>query len=194
MSSEEAKVEGLIESIKDGRLRLDQYLFGLDDDRCLRLKDLHDRLRSGSTNQPIPMDSFLSAHPERPLSLDELSNVFEGDHHERSPIHRQSIISLRAKLSLPPTPQADLSSSFLQLADALSRRFSQWAQKDDLEEAIWSYEEALSLIPNSHYHYLEALLGLCSSMYQRYYLLGHANDLKNLLICSAMYSTSSVHF
>ena len=182
MSSEDAKVEGLIESIKDGRLRLDQYLFGLDDDRSLRLKDLCDRLRSGSTNQPIPMDSFLPAHPERPLSLDELLNVFEGNHHEHGPIHRQSIISVRAKLSLPPTPHADRSSSFLQLADALSTRFSQWSQKDDLEEAIWSYEEALSLIPNSHYHYLEALLGLCSSLYQRYYLLGHADDLKNLLL------------
>ena len=128
------------------------------------------------------MDSFLSAHPERPLSLDELSNVFEGDHHEHSPIHHQSIISLRAKLSLPPTPQADLSSSFLQLADALSRRFLQWAQKDDLEEAIWSYEEALSLIPNSHYHYLEALLGLCSSLYQQYYLLGRRRPQKSPVV------------
>ena len=128
------------------------------------------------------MDSFLSAHPERPLSLDELSNAFEGDHHVHISIPRQSIISLRAKLSSLPTRHAERSSSFLRLGDALLRRFSQWAQKDDLEEAIWSYEEALSLIPNSHYHYLEALLGLCSSLFQRYYLLGHADDLHNLLL------------
>ena len=138
-------------------------------------------LRSGSTNHPIPMDSFLSIHPERPLSLDELLNHFEGDIHGQGSIHRQSITSLRAKLSLLLTRHVDRSSSLLHLGDALLRRFSQWTQKDDLEEAIWSYKEALSLIPNSHYYYLEALLGLCSSLYQRYYLLGHADDLKNLL-------------
>ena len=179
MSSEEAKVAGLIESLKDGRLRLDQYLFGFRDDRCLRLQDLCDMLRSGST---IPMDTFLSAHPERPLSLDELINIFEGNPHAHGPIHRESITSLRAKLSILPTRHSDRSSSFLRLGDALIRRFSQWAQKDDLEEAIWSYEKALSLIPNSHYHYLEALLGLCSSLYQRYHLMGHADDLNNLLL------------
>jgi hypothetical protein len=182
VSLEEAEVARLIESIKDGRLRLDQYLFGLHDDRCLRLQDLCDMLRSGSTNQPIPMDSFLSAHPERPLSLDELLNISKGDLHVHGSIHRQSITSLRAKLSLLPTRHADRSSLFLCLGDALLRRFSQWAQKDDLEEAIWSYKEALSLIPNSHYYYLEALLGLCSSLYQRYCLLGHDDDLNNLLL------------
>jgi hypothetical protein len=181
--SEEAKVAGIIESLKDGRLRLDQYLFGLHDDRCLRLQNLCDMLRSGPTNQPIPMDSFLSIHPERPLSLDELLNAFEGDHHIHDSIHRESITSLRAKLSLLPTRHTDRSSSFLRLGDALLRRFSHWAQKEDLEEAIWAYEEALSLISNSHYYYLEALLGLCSSLYQRYYLLGHADDRKNLLFC-----------
>ena len=129
------------------------------------------------------MDSFLSAHPERPLSFDELSNAFEGDHHVHGSLPRQSIISLRAELSSLPARDAERrSSSFLRLGDALLRRFSQWAQKDDLEEAIWFYEEALSLIPNSHYHYLEALLGLCSSLLQRYYLLGHADDLHNLLL------------
>ena len=182
--SEEEKVTGLIKSIRDGRLRLDQYLFGFHDDRFLRLEDLCNMLRSGSTNQSVPMDSFLSTHPERPLSLDELLNNFEGDLHVQGIDRqiRQSITNLRAKLSSPSTRLADRSSSLLRLGDALLRRFSQWAQKDDLEEAIWSYKEALSLIPNSHYYYLEALLGLCSSLYQRYYLLGHADDLKNLLL------------
>ena len=185
MSSEKANAPGLIESIKDGQLRLDQYLFGFHDDRYLRLEDLCNMLRSGLTNQPITMDSFLSTHPERPLSLDEILNNFKGDsdvHIQGSSMHRQSITKLRAKLSLPPTRHADRSGSLLRLGDALLRRFSQWAQKDDLEESIWSYKEALSLIPNSHYYYLEALLGLCSSLYRRYYLLGHAEDLKSLLL------------
>ena len=182
VSSEEAKVAGLIESVKDGRFRLDQYLFGFHEDRHLRLQDLCNMLRSGSTNQSMSMDSFLSAHPERPLSLDELLNIFKGDVHVQGSIHRQSIISLRAKLSLLPTRHADRSGILLRLGDALLRRFSEWAQKDDLEEAIWSYKEVLSLTPKSHYHYLEALLGLCSSLYHRCYLLGHADDLKNLLL------------
>ena len=182
VSSEEAKVAGLIESIKDGRLRLDQYLFGFQDDRCLRLQDLCNMLRSNTTNQPIPMDSFLSAHPERPLSLDELLNISKGDVLVQGSIHRQSITSLRAKLSLLPTRHANRSGFLLGLGNALLRRFSEWAQKDDLEEAIWSYKEVLSHIPKSHYYHLEALLGLCSSLYQRYYLLGHADDLKNLLL------------
>ena len=195
MSSEEAKVAGLIESLKDGRLRLDQYLFGFQDDRCLRLQDLCDILRSGST---ISMDSFLSAHPERPLSLDELLNVvFEGDHHVLGSIHRETITTLRAKLSFLPPRHADRSSSFLRLGDALLRRYSQWAQKDDLEEAIWCYEEALSLIPNSHYYYVETLLGLCSSLFQRYHLMGHADDLDNLLLylelqCDVLYRKRSL--
>lgn len=124
----------------------------------------------------------MSTHPERPLSLDELLNKIEGDPHAEGSIHRQSIISLRTQLSLLPTRHADQSGSLLRLGDALVRRFSQWDQKDDLEEAIWSYKEALSLIPNSHYYYLEALLGLCSSLYRRYCLLGHSDDLNNLLL------------
>ena len=180
MSEEEAKFAKIIESMRDGRLGLDQYLFGFHDDRRLRMQDLcniiTNMLRSGSTKQSIPMDSFLSARPERPLSLDELLNIFKGS------IPRQSITSLRSKLSLLPTRHGDRSGFLLHLGDALIRRFSEWAQKDDLEEAIWSYKEVLSLTPKSHYHYLEALLGLCSSLYHRYYLLGHADDLKNLLL------------
>lgn len=174
MLSEEVKI---IESIKDGRVTLDQYLFGFhadgNSDHCLRLRALCNALRSGSTNL-IPESSFLIGHPQRPLSLDELC---DRGFHDGS-IQRRSIVSLRAELSSQP---ADRSSCLLRLADALSRRFSQWAQKDDLEEAIWSYEEALSLIPNSHYQYLETLLGLCSSLYQRFCLMGHAHDFQNLL-------------
>ena len=175
---EEAKVAGLVESIKDGRFILDQYLFGFDSDHCLRLQALCNALQSGSTNQPISMSSFLRGHPERPLSLDEILQICNGDFHVQG---RQSIASLRAELTLLPSQHTDRSNCLLRLSDALSRRFSQWAQTDDLEEAISSYEAILSLIPNSHYKYLEALLGLCFSLYQRFYLLGHSEDRKNLL-------------
>jgi len=145
----------------------------------MHLQDLCNALRSGSTDQPMPMSSLLTGHPERPLSLDELLGICNGDSYGST--QRQSIVSLRAALSLFPSQHTDRPSCLLRFADALLRRFSQWAQRDDLEEAIWSYQEALSLIPNSHYLYLETLLGLCSSLYQRFYLLGHADDLKHLL-------------
>lgn len=155
---------------------MDQYLFGFQD-RYFRLQYLCTALRSGSINQPISRPSFLTGHPQRPMSLDELLKICNGGFHFTE---RQSILSLRAELNLLPSEHANRPSCLLRLADALSRRFYQWDQRDDLEEAIWFYQEALSLLPNSHYHYLETLLGLCSSIYQRY-LLGDADDLQNLL-------------
>jgi hypothetical protein len=172
------KVAGLVESIKDGRFTLDQYLFGFQGDQCQRLEDLCNALRSGLANGSISKSSFSIGHPERPLSLDEILKICNGDFHVQE---RQSISSLRAELTSLPPQRADRSNCLLRLADALSRRFSQWAQTDDLEEAISSYEALLSLIPNFHYQYLEALLGLCSSLYQHFYLLDQADDLKNLL-------------
>lgn len=180
MLSDGAKLAELIESIKDGKLTLDQYLFGFQDDHRFRLQYLCTAFRSGTLNQPTSMSSSLTCltgHPERPLSLDELSKLCNGDFQ----VERQSIRSLRAELNLFPSEHASRSSCLLRLADALYRRFFQWDQRDDLEEAIWSYEEALSLLPNTHYQYLETLLGLCASIYQRFYLLGHADDLQNLL-------------
>lgn len=178
MLSEEVKVAVLVKSIKDGKFSLDQYLFGFHSDHCLRLQELCNALRSGSTNQSTSMPSSLIGHPERPLSLEEVLKICNEDFHVQG---RQSITSLRAELTLLPSQHADQSNCLLRLSDALSRRFYQWAQLDDLEEAISSYEVLLSLIPDSHYQYLEALLGLCSSLYQRFYILGHADDLQNLL-------------
>ena len=54
-------------------------------------------------------------------------------------------------------------------------------QKDNLEEAIWYYEEAVVLLSQTHYHFLKAILGLCSSVYQRFQLSGHFGDLDKLI-------------
>ena len=123
--------------------------------------------------------NFLEGHPKRLLSLDDLINIrlanFQSllEHHY---IHR-----LRSQLNNLPPDDPDKGTWLLRLADVLSRRFWQLNQKDDLEEAIWYYEEALSLLPQTHYHFLEAILGFCSSVYQRFQLLGHLDDLKKLL-------------
>ena len=127
----------------------------------------------------IEIPDFLTGHPKRLLSLDDLVDIrlanFQSllEHHH---IHR-----LRSQLNALPPDDPDKGIWLLRLADALSRRFWQLNQKDDLEEAIWYYKEALSLLPQTHYHYLEAILGFCSCVYQRFQLLGHLDDLKKLL-------------
>ena len=122
---------------------------------------------------------FLMGHPRRLLSLDDLVDIrltnFQSllEHHH---IHR-----LRSQLNVLPPDDPDKGIWLLRLADVLSRRFWQLNQKDDLEEAIWYYKEALSLLPQTHYHFLEAILGFCSCVHQRFQLLGHLDDLERLL-------------
>ena len=123
--------------------------------------------------------NFLTGHPKRLLSLDDLVDIrlsnFQSllEHHH---IHR-----LRSQLNALSPNDPDKGIWLLRLADCLSRRFWRLDLKDDLEEAIWYYKEALSLLPPTHYHFLEAILGFCSSVYQRFQLLGHLDDLKKLI-------------
>ena len=127
----------------------------------------------------IEIPDFLTGHPKRFLSLDDLVDIrlasFQSllEHHN---IHR-----LRSQLNALPPDDPDKGIWLLRLADVLSRRFWQLNQKDDLEEAIWYYKETLSLLPQTDYHFLEAILGFCSCVYQRFQLLGHLDDLNKLL-------------
>ena len=122
---------------------------------------------------------FLEGHPKRLLSLDDLMDIRSSNF--QSLLEHHYIHRLRSQLNSLPPDDPDKGKWLLRLADALSRRFWQLDQKDDLEEAIWYYEEALSLIPQTHYHFLEAILGFCSCIYRRFQLLGHLDDLKKLL-------------
>ena len=123
---------------------------------------------------------FLNGHPKRLLSLDDLVDVHLANF--QSLLEHRDIHRLRSQLNALPPDGPDKGTWLLRLADVLSRRFWQLSQKDDLEEAIWYYEEALSLLPKRHYHFLEAILGFCSCVYQRFQLLGHLDDLKKLLV------------
>ncbi|KAF8802236.1 hypothetical protein BYT27DRAFT_7113113 [Phlegmacium glaucopus] len=101
---------------------------------------------------------------------------------EKPLLQHRRIDSVRSELNALPPQHPDKGIWLLRLADALSRRFWQLNQKDDLEEAIWYYQEALSLLPYTHYHFLEAILGLCSSVYHRLRLLGQQEDSRKLLV------------
>ena len=122
---------------------------------------------------------FLKGHPKRLLSLDDIMDI----RLERfqSLLEHRYIHRVRSQLNALPSDDPDKGTWLLRLADVLSRRFWQLNQKDDLEEAIWYYEGALSLLPQTHYHSLEAILGFCSCVYQRFQLLGHIDDIKKLL-------------
>ena len=122
---------------------------------------------------------FLEGHPRRLLSLDDLVDIRSANF--QSLLEHRYIHHLRSQLNVLQPDDPDKGTWLLRLADVLSRRFSQLDQKDDLEEAIWYYEEALSLLPQTHYHFLEAILGFCSCVYQRFQMLGHLDDLKKLL-------------
>ena len=127
----------------------------------------------------IEMPDFLAEHPKRLLSLDDLVDIRLANF--QSLLEHHHIHHLRSQLNTLPPDDPDKGTWLLRLADCLSRRFWQLNQKDDLEEAIWYYKEALSLLPQTHYHFLEAILGYCSCVYQRFQLLGHLDDLKKLL-------------
>ena len=123
--------------------------------------------------------NFLTGHPKRLLSLDDLVDIRLSNFQSLQEHHH--IHYLRSQLNALPPDDPDKGTWLLRLADVLSRRFWTLDQKDDLEEAIWYYEEALSLLPQTHYHFLEAILGFCSCVYERFQLLGHLEDLKKLL-------------
>ena len=122
---------------------------------------------------------FLEGHPKRLLSLGDLMDIRSANF--QSLLEHRNIHRLRSQLNGLRPDDLDKGTWLLCLADVLSRRFWQLDQKDDLEEAIWYYEEALSLLPQTQFHFLEAILGFCSCVYQRFQLLGHLDDLKKLL-------------
>ena len=122
---------------------------------------------------------LLKGHFKRLLSLDDLVDIRLAKF--QSLLDHNYIHHLRSQLNVLPPDDPDKGAWLLRLADVLSRRFWQSNRKDDLEEAIGYYEEALSLLPQTHYHFLEAILGFCSCVYQRFQLLGLFDDLKILL-------------
>ena len=121
--------------------------------------------------------SFLTGHPTRVLPLDSFFGLTE-DKMDKSFLDFSDIHIVRNRLNALPSNKGLW---LLRLADLLLRRFWRLNQKDDLEEAIWCYQKAVSLLSQTHHHFLEAILGLCSSLYQRFRLLGHLDDLTKLL-------------
>ena len=116
-------------------------------------------LQSGSTNQSI--SKLLPGHPERPLFLDELMKICDGDFS----VERQSIRSLHAELGLLPSDHANRSSCLLRL---VLEDFTNGIRDVILTE---QYGIMSMHCHPCHCQYLETLLGLCSSIYQRLDLL-----------------------
>jgi hypothetical protein len=88
---------------------------------------------------------FLKGHPKRLLSLDDLVDIRLANF--QSLLEHHYIHGIRSQLNALSPDNPDKGTWLLRLADVLSRRFWQLNQKDDLEEAIWYYQGALSLLP-----------------------------------------------
>ncbi|KAF8802241.1 hypothetical protein BYT27DRAFT_6773507 [Phlegmacium glaucopus] len=184
----------IIDQINGGQITVEQYLFGSSENRSTILHFLTAELRSvympfrDRSIMPTTGRGTLMGHPKRLLSLDDLMGI-QG---EKSLLQPRRIDSVGRELNALPPGHPDKGKCLLRLADALSRRFWQLNQRDDLEEAIWYYDEAVSLLPQTHYHFLEAILGLCSSLYHRFQLLGQLDDLEKLL--DSLYVECNLNF
>ena len=89
--------------------------------------------------------SFLTGHPTRVLPLDSFFWATE----DKSFLDFSDIHIVRNRLNMNALP-SNKGPWRLRLADLLSRRFWRLNQKDDLEEAIWCYQQAVSVLPQTH--------------------------------------------
>lgn len=133
--------------------------------------------------------AHLEGHPHRLVSLDEIIHsvrisLSKADSLPIQLILPETIPILRARLSTYSTSiVVECQVPYLlKLAHALFGRYLQNQQRDDLDEAICYYEEAsTSMTPIASYRHVEALLGLCFSLYQRLHLTGRFEDLVDLV-------------
>ena len=173
----------IFRQVMEGQVTIEEYLFGSDGNHSTILRNLINQLRTDympfRDHYTMPTREsplFLTGHPKRPLPLDAFLVIEDNDLLDTLGFSDKDI--LRSQLNPLPSYKGLW---LLRHADLLSRRFWRFNQKDDLEEVIWYYQNAVSLFPQTHYHFLEAILGLCSSVYQRFQLLGHLDDLTELL-------------
>lgn len=165
-------------------------------DMISRLEEIGNKARSGNIEVTFfPLDttidpcSFneLRGHPHRLLSLIEVVHLAglklsSSD----SPVapDTENIEAFRLWLNHPPTEQSgeDQIICMLRLGEALLRRFSQYHEREDLDEAIFYFQEGLtSTSATSPILHLEACLALCGSLYWRFLLRRNFEDLVELV-------------
>jgi len=153
------------------------YLFGSTGNRNNLLKDLISEISQSTLafelGQPSQI-TFLPGHPKRLLTVDEILAIQEAN------------LAIDDVLDGPGDEifyalSDDNAVPFGQLGHYFMKRFWRFKEALDLDEAIRYYEEALFMLHANDYHYIEALLGLCTGFYHRHRLFGKRTDLQQLL-------------
>uniref|UniRef100_A0A8H7XWW5 Uncharacterized protein n=1 Tax=Psilocybe cubensis TaxID=181762 RepID=A0A8H7XWW5_PSICU len=131
--------------------------------------------------------AFLEVHPRSYLCLDDIIRSIKVSRATSLPIQLaplETIQDLRDRFHTYSTSFVVESqiSLLLKLANSLLNRYLNLHQSDDLDQAIFYYEEAYtSWSPIQSYQQVEALLGLCSSHYWRLLLTHKVDDLIALI-------------
>ncbi|PPQ77885.1 hypothetical protein CVT25_015372 [Psilocybe cyanescens] len=126
--------------------------------------------KSGPTSETL--HPFLMEHPEDLFVFDgllEASQVKIPDS-VLSPLDHFTKSQLYQELD-----SSTLSDASRALGDAAWNGYLQFNRPRDLDEAIWLYEEAVSLTPS-----LVPLFGLCSALYRRFFVNRNLRDLVHL--------------
>ena len=162
--------------------RIETYLFGSQENRTHLLEDLISEfsqcaLALDSTQSPqIP---FLRGHPERLLTLDDISEA------KLSGMGTYNTLEATVNALLDGTSSQsdgiDPAFAFATLGHHFIRQFRRFSEICDLDEAITCYQECLQMFPKNDYHCLEVMLGLCSAFYHRLRLLRRKEDLQQLI-------------
>ncbi|CAA7270469.1 unnamed protein product [Cyclocybe aegerita] len=184
-SDEFEGINNLLNGFEDGSTTIEAYLFGLNrtSNRKEFLDELIMDLSSVSLNSwndlSEPETGGLQGHPDRPLSLHEIAEHKHGNL-SLLPTFTQSIRTIRTALESLPMEHAQKPAVMCFLADLFFQRYRRLSLRDDLDEAICYYEEALELNQMEEYTHLEILLGLCSALYRRLRSFGDPQDIENL--------------
>ncbi|PPQ72621.1 hypothetical protein CVT24_005112 [Panaeolus cyanescens] len=140
-------------------------------------------LSTTTRNTPFPLDAFkpLQHHPCQPLTLDSLLQVLHGEVLLDEALERQSIPAIRAELRSVNEGDAQAPAILRRLANRLLNHGFDFADKDNIDEAIFFYRHAEKVTPINSYQYLEIVLGLCNAHHCRYRLLGMGEDFDSLM-------------
>jgi len=160
-----------------------RYLFGQDKEpsEIGELRQFVDAVTEAlkapsSTSHDLPP---LVAHPDRLLTLDDLSKAASGNF-DYDDMKEQAIVDLQRKIYAPQTQKEDQILYLLRIGNAYLRRFNRLGRTDHLENAFQSFNHAAFLSLSYHYRHLEAVLGLSVTLYHRYHLKRARPDLGKL--------------
>lgn len=163
------------------------------------LTAIRPKVRDGSIKM-IPTGSHsLAGHPHRLLSLIDVLNMIlpdsvllpypntlprifpTGTSGSNPMAEAGSIEDFRSKINLSAQKQSDdRIVCMLRLGEVLFRRFVQWEEPQDLNEAIFYYKSAWKSTKSSILG-LEACLGLCESLYRRLVIGNNFEDFIELM-------------